>query len=224
MKNSGATFQRTMELALQGLQWHICIIYIDDIIVFSKSFEEHIDRLRLIFDRMRDANLRLKPKKCELLKQEVTFLGHRVSENGISPDPNNVAKIVNWPIPKNATEIRQFLGICSYYRRHVKAFSSIAKPLNDLTKNDSTLVWTNDCQIAFDTLKQALISPEIMTLPNNTDVFILDCDALDFGIGAVISQIQNNKEKVIAYASRSLNKAQQNYCVTEREMLAIDTF
>ena len=224
MKNSGATFQRTMELALNGLQWYICIIYIDDVIVFAKTFDEHIERLKLIFERLRQANLRLKPKKCELMKRQVTFLGHKVCANGISPDPSNVAKIINWPIPKNATEVKQFLGLCSYYRKYVKNFSSVAKPLNDLTKSDSNLVWTNECQIAFDSLKQSLISPDIMALPNSTDKFILDVDASDFAIGAVLSQIQNDKERVVAYASRSLNKAERNYCVTEREMLAIRYF
>ena len=98
-----------MELALKGLQWHICIIYIDDCIIFSTTFEEHIERLKLVFQRFREANLKLKPEKCELLKKEVTFLGFRVSgEGGVRPDPNNVSKVLQWPVPANVTEVKQF--------------------------------------------------------------------------------------------------------------------
>ncbi len=131
---------------------------------------------------------------------------------------------MNWPVPKNATEVRQFLGLCSYYRKYVRNFSSIAKPINELTKNDSKLVWTDQCQTAFYKLKEVLISPEIMAFPNNTGDFILDVDACDSGIGAVLNQIHDGQEKVVAYASRSLNKAERNYCVTERELLAIRYF
>lgn len=224
MTNSGATFQRVMELALKGLQWQTCIIYIDDIIVFGSDFDEHIQRLRSVLERFRQANLKLKATKCELLKETVTFLGYKVTATGIKPDPNNVAKILQWAIPTNVTEVRQFLGLCSYYRKHVRNFSSIAKPLFDLTKNDSQLKWTSECQNAFDILKQELTSPKIMTLPRNEGKFILDVDASDFGIGAVLSQMQEGREKVISYASRSLNKAERNYCVTDKELLAIRYF
>ena len=145
MINSGATFQRVMELAMKGLNWQICIIYIDDCIIFSSTFDEHIKRLWLVFQRFREANLKLKPKKCELLKSEVTFLGFRITDEGARPDPNNVAKVLQWPVPANVTEVKQFLGLCSYYRKHVKQLSIIAKPLFDLTKKDSKLVWTSNC-------------------------------------------------------------------------------
>ena len=226
MINSGATFQRVMELALKGLQWHICIIYIDDCIIFSTTFEEHLERLKLVFQRFREANLKLKPKKCELLKKEVTFLGFRVSgEGGVRPDPNNVSKVLQWPVPANVTEVKQFLGLCSYYRKHVKNFSMIAKPLFDLTKKDSKLVWTDDSQISFNQLKAALTSNEIMALPSDKGgQFILDVDACNYGIGAVLSQVQDGKEKVVSYASRTLNRAETNYCVTDKELLAIRYF
>ena len=226
MINSGATFQRVMELALKGLQWHICIIYIDDCIIFSTTFDEHIERLKLVFQRLREANLKLKPKKCEILKGEVTFLGFRVtSQGGVKPDPNNVSKVLQWPVPGNDTEVKQFLGLCSYYRKHVKNFSIIAKPLFDLTKKDSKLVWTEECQLSFNTLKGALTSKEIMALPScKGGPFILDVDACNSGIGAVLSQIQDGEEKVISYASRTLNRAETNYCVTDKELLAIRYF
>ena len=178
MINSGATFQRVMELAMKGLNWQICIIYIDDCIIFSSTFDEHIERLRLVFQRFRQANLKLKAKKCELLRNTVTFLGFKVTENGACPDPNNVAKVLQWPVPANVTEVKQFLGLCSYYRKHVKQFSIIAKPLFDLTKKDSKLVWNNECQCAFDTLKKALTSNQVMALPTaNAEGLIIDVDA-----------------------------------------------
>ena len=222
MINSGATFQRVMELAMKGLNWQICIIYIDDCIIFSSTFDEHIERLRLVFQRFREANLKLKPKKCELLKSEVTFLGFRITGEGARPDPNNVAKVLQWPVPANVTEVKQFLGLCSYYRKHVKQLSIIAKPLFDLTKKDSKLVWTSDCKCAFDALKTALTSNQVMALPrSDTEGFILDVDSCNYGIGGVLSQVQDGEEKVIAYASRSLNRAETNYCVTDKELLAI---
>ena len=225
MINSGATFQRVMELALKGLQWHICIIYIDDCIIFSATLDEHIQRLKMVLQRFREANLKLKPQKCELLKREVTFLGFRVTSDGARPDPNNVSKVLQWPVPCNVTEVKQFLGLCSYYRKHVKNFSIIAKPLFDLTKKDSTLLWTDDCQIAFNSLKGALTSKDVMALPDSQGgQFILDVDSCNFGTGAVLSQIQGGEEKVIAYASRSLNRHETNYCVTDKELLAIRYF
>ena len=145
MTNSGATFQRVMELALKGLQWQTCIIYIDDCIVFGSTVDDHINRLSEVLNRFRQANLKLKPKKCELLKDEVTFLGYRVSAKGVKPDPCNVSKVLQWKVPENVTEVKQFLGLCSYYRKHVKHFSTIATPLFDLTKTDSSLKWTNEC-------------------------------------------------------------------------------
>ena len=224
MTNSGATFQRVIELVLTKLQWEICIIYIDDIIVYAKSFDQNIDRLKLIFQRFREANLKLKPKKCELAKAEVTFLGYRVNAEEIRPEPTNVAKVLQWPVPQNVKEVRQFLGLAGYYRKSVHNFSTIAKPLNDLTKNESELIWTAKCQEAFDRLKQALTSPDVMSLPMDKGDFILDVDASNYGIGAVLSQIQDGKEKVVSYASRTMCNAEQNYCVTERELLAIVNF
>ena len=221
MINSGATFQRVMELAMKGLQWQICIIYVNDCIIFSSTFDEQ----RMVFQRLREANLKIKSRKSELLKREVTFLGFRVTGNGIKPGRNNVAKLFQWPVPANVTEVEQFLGLCSYYRKQIKGLSIITKPLFDLTKNDSKLVWTNACQTAFDSLKRALTGAPVMALPRTDGgQFILDVDACNYGIGGVLSQLQDGEELVIAYASRSLNRAETNYCVTDKELLAIKYF
>ena len=224
LTNGPATFQRLMELALTGLQWTSCLIYLDDVIIFGKTFEDHLQRLDAVLDRVRIANLKLKVEKCVLFEEEVEFLGHVVNRDGVKPNPNNTAKIAQWKIPETVTQVRQFLGLCSYYRRFVKGFATIAKPLTELTQKNATLVWTEDCQKAFDNLKQQLLGKNITAYPQEKGEYILDTDASDFGIGAVLSQIQNGRERVIAYASRSLNKAERNYCVTDRELLAVRYF
>lgn len=224
LTNAPATFQRVMELALKGLQWTTCLIYLDDVIIFGSSFREHIVRLRQVLDRVRKAGLKLKPEKCALLQREVPFLGHIVSGAGVRPNPDNVAKIMDWPEPTSVTEVRQFLGLCSYYRRFIRNFSVVAKPLTNLTCKDSPLVWDSKCQTAFDELKSCLTGPEIMAYPKAGASFILDTDACDVGIGAVLSQVSDGQEKVIAYASRTLNRAERNYCVTDKELLAVKHF
>ena len=224
MTNSPATFQRVMELALNGLQWTTCLIYLDDVIIFGKTFEEHLQRLDAVLARVEMANLKLKVEKCVLFTKEVEFLGHVVNQNGIKPNPHNTDKIAKWQVPETVTQVRQFLGLCSYYRRFVKGFATIAKPLTDLTHKNATLVWTEECQKAFDTLKHQLLGENIMAYPQENGEYILDTDASEYGIGTVLSQIQDGKERVIAYASRSLNKAERNYCVTDRELLAVRYF
>jgi transposase InsO family protein len=224
LSNAPATFQRVMELALSGLQWVTCLIYLDDIIVFSKSVSEHVERLKSVFQRLREAGLKLKPEKCFLLQKQVTFLGHVVSEDGVKPDPSNIEKVVNWPTPKNVTQVRGILALGNYYRRFVKDFSKIVKPMTQLTEKGRPFTWSSECETAFQTLKQALISPSIMGFPRDGGQFILDTDACDISIGAVLSQVQEGVPRVISYGSRTLNKAERNYCVTDRELLAVKFF
>ena len=224
LTNAPATFQRVMEVACRGLQWSSCLIYLDDVLIFGKTPAQHAQRLQLVLERIRMAGLKLKPEKCELFQTEVRFLGHIVSAEGVLPDPSNTSKIRDWPVPRNVTEVRQFLGLCSYYRRFVRNFSILAKPLSDLTCKDSELVWNSTCQQAFDELKAKLTGPEITAFPRDDCPFLLDTDACDTGIGAVLSQVQAGQERVVAYASRSLNRAERNYCVTDKELLAVRYF
>jgi len=224
LTNAPATFQRVMELALRGLQWSTCLVYLDDVLIFGSTFDEHLQRLKQVLERIRAANLKLKPEKCSLMQAEVPFLGHIVSKDGVQPNPENISKVMQWPEPTNVTEVRQFLGLCSYYRRFIKDFAVVAKPLTKLTCKDSPLIWTEECQSAFDELKSKLVGPDIMAFPRDDAQFILDTDACDIGIGAVLSQIQDGCERVIAYASRSLTKAERNYCVTDKELLALKYF
>ena len=225
LNNAASTFQRTMELALQGLQWVTCLIYIGDVIVFGKDFDQHMQRLEEVLDRIKKAGFKLKASKSYLLQKEVIFLGHVVSGEGIKPSPTNVTKVVDWPTPKTAKQVKQFVAMASYYRRYVRNFASTARPMVDLTKKGKKFLWSEACEYAFNSLKRALISADVMGYPlNEAGEFILDVDASDLGIGAVLHQVQGGKETVLAYASRSLNKAEANYCITEKELLAARDF
>ena len=138
------TFERLAELVLSGLTWKSSLVYLDDIVVFSSSFQEQIERLQEIFTRLIEANLKLKPKNLLLCKR-IFYLGHIISEDGIETDPNKTEVVKNWPTPKNIKELRSFLGMCSYYSRFVSNFSHIASPLHALTKQNSTFEWSSKC-------------------------------------------------------------------------------
>ena len=224
LTNAPATFQRLMERVLTSLQWQICLIYIDDVIIFSKTLEEHISRLSEILGRLKSAGLKLKPKKCYLFQHKVAYLGHVVGREGVHTDPSKVEKVKNWPIPTTVTEVKGFLGICSYYRRFIKNFSAMAKPLVKLTEKDVPFVWSEDQNRSFEELKDELTSAPILSYPQRDGYFILDTDACDTGIGAVLSQVQDGVERVISYASKTLNKAERRYCVTRKELLAVVHF
>ena len=219
--NSPATFERLMEKVLSRLTWRKCLLFIDDIIVYSKTFDEHIENLDKVFERLREAKLKLSPQKCVLFQKQVSFLGHTISENGVSTDPKKIQDVINWPTPKNVKEVRSFLGLCSYYRKFVENFSTIAKPMHKLTEKNVTFKWTPECETAFEKLKTALVSSPILSYPQNEGIFILDTDASNVGMGAVLSQVQNEQEKVICYFSKCFSKPERNYCVTRRELLAI---
>ena len=223
--NAPATFQRLMDMVLAGVQWSSCLVYLDDIIIVGKTFQHHLQNLREVFSRLREAGLKLKPSKCDLCCKEVRFLGHIVSPNGVRTDPAKTDKVADWPVPTTRKRVQQFLGLANYYRRFVKDFSNIARPLHRLTEKNCKFHWTNECQTAFDDLRHRLVSAPILAFPDYNREFILDTDASDDGIGAVLSQVQDDgTEHVIAYASRILTKPERRYCVTRRELLAVVTF
>ena len=219
--NAPATFERLMEVVLSGLHWKSLLVYLDDVIVFGTSFHEEIERLRDVFRRMRSAGLKLNPKKCHLFRREVTFLGHVVSSQGIGTDPAKTETVDSWPVPRNKKELRSFLGLCTYYRKFVRNFASIAAPLHWLTRDDVEYVWDEKCATAFKLLKSALTRSPILAYPDAGGEFILDTDASSCGIGAVLSQLQDGVERVVAYYSRSLSSPERNYCATRRELLAV---
>ena len=219
--NAGATFQRLMQLALSGLTWEQVLVYIDDLIVHSKSFEEHLSHLKQVFDKLAAAGLKMSPKKCDFFRREVVFLGHIVSEEGVRTDPSKIAAVYEWPQPTKLKEVQAFLGLCGYYRKFIRGFSAIAQPLYRLTQKDQKFIWEDDCQEAFDTLKTAMTSTPILAYPRSEGSFVLDTDASNCAVGAVLSQIQDGEERVILYFSKSLSKTERNYCVTRRELLAV---
>ena len=154
LKNAPPTFQRLMELALQVIDWQHVLVYIDDICLFSSSFEHHLVLLRDVFTKLWVANLRLKPSKCQLFQRSVVFLGHKVSDKGIQPDPANVEKVAAWKTPQNASEVRSFLGLASYYRKFCRNFATIAKPLQRLTESHVKFQWTEECDTSFNLLRR----------------------------------------------------------------------
>ena len=186
--NGPATFQRLMEIVLAGLEWKCCVVYVDDILVCSKTLEEHKEHLQQVFERLRQAGLKLKPSKCSFLCREVVFLGHVISVDGVSPDPAKTEKVRDYPVPVDVSSVRQFLGLASYYRRFVPGFSKIAAPLYVFSKKSVTFSWTDECQKAFDQLKQLLCSAPVLAYPlfGPEHQFIVETDASVLGLGAVL--------------------------------------
>lgn len=219
--NAPATFERLMERALQGLTWGTCLVYLDDVIVFGKTFEEHCHNLQKVFERLRSAHLKLNPKKCALFRPEVYYLGHIISREGVRTDPSKIDAVKHWPVPQDKHQLRSFLGLATYYRRFVKDFAKIAKSLHQLTEKGRQFKWSDECNKSFQELKEKLSDSPVLTYPKPGEKFIVDADASNVGIGAVISQIHDGQERVVAYFSKVLSKPERNYCVTRRELLAL---
>ena len=212
LTNALATFQCLMETCLGEMHLKWCIIYLDDIIVFSRTPEEHIERLRGVFLKLAAAGLRLKPSKCEFFKSKVNYLGHIVSKEGIETDPKKIEAIEKWPVPKMVTEVRSFLGFTNYYCKFIPQYTQVAKPLNQLVSGDNankkktSVNWTSECQDAFEHLKCLCSQTPILAYVDYTKPFRLHTDASESGLGAVLYQQQTNgTEGVIAYVSRTLS-------------------
>ena len=220
--NAPSTFQRMMDVMLAGLKWNACLVYLDDVVVFAPSFDQHLSRLEAVLTCFRKANLRLKLSKCSFLQTTINYLGHVVSQTGISPDPGKISAVKDFPVPTNVKGVQSFVGLCSYYRKFIKGFAEIAKPLTDLTKQRTPFVWSNTQQTSFDLLRRALISPPILAHPDYTLPFIIHCDACNYGMGAVLLQQIDGVEKVIMYASRLLDSAEINYSASEKECSALN--
>lgn len=227
--NAPATFQRLMQRCLGGQVNDFLLIYLDDIIVYSPCFDSHLQHLEEVFEKLYQHGLKLQPQKCRLFRREVKYLGHVVSKRGVATDPEKTAVVQDWAVPTTVTQLRSFLGFAGYYRRFIPAFSRVAAPLNSLlhgTAGTKTAViqWSPDCQRAFDELKQALLEAPVLAYADFDLPFLLYTDASLGGLGAVLSQVQGGKERVIAYASRSLNpqeKNDQNYSSFKLELLAL---
>jgi hypothetical protein len=220
LTNAPATFQRLMDSVLRDCQSY-CLVYIDDIIIFSSSFNDHMNHISQVLQRLINAALVAKPSKCLFLKQRVNYLGHVITPGFIAPDPDKIAAVSSFPVPHSVKSLQSFLGLVNYYRRFIKELSIIAEPLYRLLKKGTTFKWTDIQQRAFESLKSTLTSAPLMRLPDFDLAFNLHTDANNTGLGAVLSQTINGIEHPVYYASKTLSAAQRNYTTTERECLAV---
>ena len=232
-----ATFQRVMQTIFRDELLEILIVYLDDIIVFSQDISTHLKRLEMVFRKLQEHGLKIEAKKCQFFRPKVTYLGHVVSAEGVATDPAKTEAVTNWPKPKTLKDLRSFLGFASYYRRFVPHFAQVARPLHELVSNlyeggkngkqrnkSVEGSWNQDCQKAFESLKQALTSPSVLAYPDYTKPFIVEVDASNDGLGAVLSQEQDGRVRPIAYASRALRGVErnmENYSSRKLELLAL---
>ena len=230
LTNVSATFQRLLESCLGVLHLNWCIIYLDDIIVFSRTPDEHLHRLKVIFNKLKAAGLKLKPSKCDLFKQQINYPGHVINKEGVSTDHEKIKAVTEWPQPTTVTEARSFLGLVHYYRRFILNFSKVAKPLNKLLQNlEGTpsqkkkfkVCGGPEQQEAFETLQRLCTESPILAYADFKTPFVLHTDARGDGLGAVLCQVQDGWKRVIAYASRSLWKSERNYPVHKLKFLAL---
>ena len=221
LTNAPATFQRLMERVLAHMNRKDCLVYIDDVLIWSKSFEEHLRKLEQVFQAFEKAGLRIKPRKCHICCKSVLYFGHLLSSDGIRVDPARVKAIREMPAPSKAKSIESFLGLVNYYRRFVRNLSEIEAPLRDVISN-ATFVWTEEAQPSFDEIKKFIARDLILAYPDPTALLVVDRDASDVGLGSIISQIgSDGTEHPIAYASRVLAPSEKKLSVMEREWLAV---
>ena len=221
LSTSPAHFQRCMNQTFRDYLLRFLVIYLDDLLLYSRTFEEHLEALRKVFNRLRESNLKLRAAKTQLARTELKFLGFRVSSEGIKADARICDDVREFPRPTTVKQTRGFLGLAQFYKRFMKDYAKITKPLNELLKKVQKFIWTDKCEEAFMTIKEALTSPPVLAHPNLDKPFRLYTDASDFAVGYVLCQdSEEGQEKVIAYGGKSLQKYQLNYGVTEKEMLA----
>ncbi|XP_074532106.1 uncharacterized protein LOC141795198 [Halichoeres trimaculatus] len=230
--NAPATFQRLMQQCLSGQLAESLLVYLDDIIIYSPDFSSHLQHLDELFQKLWRHGLKLRLDKCKLLQHEVKFLGHVVDPDGVRPDPDKISAVLDWPIPSTIRQVQAFLGLAGYYRRFVSGFAKVARPLNQLLtgipadkRSEARQVqWTSECQESFDALKKALTEAPVLAFANYSLPFIVYTDASNQGLGAVLAQVQDGRERVIAYASRSLHPTERNdanYSSFKLELLAL---
>lgn len=221
--NAPATFERMMDTLLRGLKWSICLCYLDDVVVFSTTFSEHLSRLKKVLSCFQTAGLQLNSKKCFFGTREIKVLGHLVNADGVRPDPDKLRAVSDFPPPKDLKTLRSFLGLCTYFRKFIFAFSDITEPLTQLLRDNVSFTWGPPQEEAFTLLKAALTSAPLLGHFVEGAPTELRTDASGYGLGAVLAQLQseNGTKRVIAYASRTLSKCERNYSTTEKECLAV---
>jgi transposase InsO family protein len=218
--NSPSTFMQMMNDSLFDLRAFV-LCFLDDILIFSRTREEHLQHIRRVLQRLREKKLYGKLSKCEFMRSEVGFLGHRIGADGLCVAPDKVDAVKSWPTPRNPHDVRSFLGLAGFYRRFVKNFSKLALPLTELTHDKAPWVWAESQQKSFESLKAALCSAPVLILPDPTKPFVLNCDSCAYAIGATLQQDHGNGLQPVAYRSKKLSPAERNYDVREREFMAI---
>ena len=222
LSNSPASFSLVMSQVLRDFLYVYAIVYADDVLLYSNSFDTHKQHISNVFDKLRMARLRLRPEKCKFGQSSCTYLGHVVSKEGISVNPEKTKAITSFPVPTSQSQLRTFLGLAQYYRRFIRGFSHIASTLTNLLKKDAKFVWDSQCQKAFDTLRTALTSSPILAYPDFDREFTLCTDASGCSIAYILAQKDDkNREVAIAYGGRALRSSERNWSISELEMLAV---
>ena len=214
-------FQRLMSIVLKGIEGKYALAYLDDIMIFSESFEEHIEHLKDVFERLRDANLVLNKKKCHFIKEKIEYLGHIISRDGIQPNPEKVRAIQTLDPPTTVRGVRSYLGMVGYFRQYIQGFSELARPLTRLTKKHVKFEWTEIEQNSFEVLRQKLIEAPILGYPDLNRPYSLYTDASDYAIGGILTQDFEEGERVIQYVSHQLTPNRLHYATIEKEAYAV---
>lgn len=223
LTNAPAVFQCLVNDVLRDMINVFCVVYLDDILIFSKNHRDHVKHVRLVLQRLLENRLFVKAEKCVFHTDSVEFLGHIVQEGNVTTDPRKVQAVLDWPVPQSRTELQRFLGFANFYRKFIRGFSSIAAPLCSLTSTKSVFAWSPEAGRAFDLLKKAFVSAPVLCFPDISRPFFVEVDASDSGIGAVLSQKDevSGKTHPCAFFSRKLSPAEHNYAVGDRELLAM---
>ena len=208
-----------MDITLTGLIGAKLFVFLDDIVIFADILEEHEKNLNNSMQRLRKANLHLQGDKCEFLRPEIGYSGHIIDKNGVRPDPKKIIAVKEFPVPKTQKNVKQFLGLAGYYRRFIEGFSKIANPFNQLLKKDTTFIWTDKRQIAFDILESKLCEEPLLKRPDFSQSFVLTSNASVYAIVGILSQGKIGKDKPIAYASHSLSDIEGNTIHMEKKHL-----
>ena len=221
LKCAPATFQRVMDKVLYGLKGNHCMVYLDDIVIYSKTITEHVQKLGKVFNALRSANLKLKVKKCIFAEEEIKFLGFLINETGFQPDPSKIDSVVNFKRPIKSRDVKSFLGLCSYYRRFIENFSDLTRPIRALIKDDAVFLWSKDCEENFELIKQKLTTAPILVHYQQDQELLVHTDASGYGLGVILSHLIDGKERVICYGSRVLTPAEEKYSISDKECLGI---
>src|SRR5436853_4505217 len=221
LANAPATFQNMMnDISRDRIDMGV-VIYLDDILIYSESEEDHVALVKRVLSRLQEHQLSIAPDKCEWHRSKVNFLGYIISEEGIEMDQAKIQTVLEWEAPTTVKEVQSFLGFANFYPRFIEGYSKLSRPLTDLTKKSEKFVWSNECETAFSELKKRFTSAPILRHFDPQLPCRVKCDASDFAIGAILSQEVNKRLHPIAFHSRKMNKHEINYEIHDKELLAI---